>query len=96
MNASVVVVIDVVHDRQVRIGKRFELVTTQALLLQQRLERLDVCVLVRRLRRDVLVLDAKLGTGAVEVCTDELGTVGGAQDQRRLAGLERTLDQRSL
>jgi len=50
MDASVVVVVNVVHDRQLRIGKRRKLVTAQALLLQQRMERLDVCDFVRRLR----------------------------------------------
>ena len=43
MDASVVVVVNVAHDRQVRIGKRRKLLTAQALLLQQRTERLDVC-----------------------------------------------------
>lgn len=96
MDASVVVVVNVVHDRQVRIGKRLKLVTAQALLLQQRMERLDVCDFVRCLRRNVLVLDLELGTGVVEVRTDELGTVVGTHDHRRLARSELAFRQRSL
>ena len=39
---------------------------------------------------------SKLGTGVVEVRTDELGTVVGTHDHRRLARSELALRQRSL
>ncbi len=42
------------------------------------------------------MLDAELGAGVVEVRTDELGAVVGAQDHRRLARLDLPLCQCSL
>lgn len=44
-----------------------------------------MCAIVRRIDRDVLVLDAELGAWIVEVHADEPGPVVGARDERRLS-----------